>query len=243
MLFAQKKKIDDHIVETLLKGPISTLKLISRIEKIRPNTTKEAIYAALRKLNNQEVVVINKSVVSLNLQWVTSLEHYALRASTNYLHNISLPGYFTSLKEGESIKYEFKNLNLLDGFANHVIITLLQTTAREHCFIYDFHNWVIYGREESETILLQTLENKERLMLLAIGSNTTLDKSIARSIRDEHVQCHVLPKKLFKKDNYSFVVIEDYVLEIIVNQEVYKEINTFFETENSLTDMNKKRLK
>ena len=52
-----EKNIEELIIEILSRGIIKTIDLVENIKKIRPQTTKQAVYHALRKLKKEEVVV------------------------------------------------------------------------------------------------------------------------------------------------------------------------------------------
>ena len=60
------KTIEEHILSQLQVGALGTVQLLAKIEEVRAGTTKQAFYQALRKLKEEEVVIVRSKRVSLS---------------------------------------------------------------------------------------------------------------------------------------------------------------------------------
>lgn len=67
MSLVKPKNIEENLLFLLKRGPQKCLVLVTKIKEIRPQTTKQAVYAALRALNVDQSIVIAKGIASLNL--------------------------------------------------------------------------------------------------------------------------------------------------------------------------------
>ena len=217
--------------------------LIERIKKIRP-CTREGVYKALRKLTKEEIIVIHKSVTSLNLNWVARLSRFTAAVHHHYVTDIAFPGYFTQLSDGDKVQYYFKNPNLLNSYWTHALITLLQITPpHEHCFSYHPHHWFIIARPESEQALLQNFAENKKYLLLTVGDRLPFDKHVNSLISKEYVQYHMLGKQLFEKLNYYVNIIGDFVIEAWLDKNTEKKIERLYNTTAAVTPEKIERLR
>ena len=90
-----KQPIEQLTLKTLQKGTISTIKLIENIFALRPKTTKQGVYRVLRKLKNEEKIVIHGKFVSLNLHWIKNMNEFFSLAQFYYSPKVaSSDGFF-----------------------------------------------------------------------------------------------------------------------------------------------------
>src|SRR3989344_3819793 len=74
-LLAQKQSIEDLVAENLAKNPYSTgPQLVAMVNKTRENTTKQAVYTALKALMESEVVAKVGHTYFLSRVWLTKIE-------------------------------------------------------------------------------------------------------------------------------------------------------------------------
>ncbi|MEI6352892.1 MAG: hypothetical protein WCO35_03080 [Candidatus Nomurabacteria bacterium] len=225
-----KKPIEDLLLNILQKGPILISDLIYSLSKERGNTTKQGVYRVLRKLNNEEKIVINKKQVSLNLHFIKKMNNFFSLAQYFYISDLSNSNDFLWLQDSEKISYYFKNLNLLDAFWSHVFYMLNESiNIEEPVFFYMPHNWFYYVRQDTEEVILKDLQEKPRPVYLTIFNNSPLDKDSQISYRKNNIQCNIISKNFFDKKDFYFSVMGDYILETPVDLNIVKDINKFFE--------------
>ena len=188
MIAGKKNSIEDCILDILKNGSMTTVDLIEAIKKKRPKTTKQGVYQVLRNMTKEEIVLIHKKKVSLNIRWLNKLNEFSAIAQHYYFQTNFGIGQFLNLREGEKIKYTFKNLSLTDAFWNHALYMLLETVNKdENWFSYNHHSWFFLARPEEEKALMKTII-KTRQYLLTVGPNQAMDKIINREFDNNKSQ-------------------------------------------------------
>ncbi len=237
MLFSKKKSLEEYILDHLQHGPVVMLDLIEKIKQQRPGTTKQGVYAALRQLKKQEVVVIHKGTASLNVTWLTQIGRYIEVAQHHYFKDEISIGHFANLQNGERIQYSFQNPVLTDAFWNHAVFILIETTPSDTPFIaYDPHVWFYLAHPENELALVEFVATHKRQYLVVSGANTPLDKYPKTLLDGTHAQYHALHKPLFKKNNYYLNIIGDFLIEAWIDAQIAKKIDQFYQEHVKYTD-------
>ena len=231
------KKIEDIIISILIKGKRKSTPLLEEVRLLRRNTTKQGFYAILRKLRRNEVVLVYKGIVSLNVVWIKKIKNIFELADKKYLSDQES---FDALKleNGESMNYIFKNLNNLDIFWGHSQnIFINNSPITEPIYCYDPHYWLYLARNKSEKDLLNEIIKNKRQFLMNVGNTTFLDKFIKKDFHSKYVQYNY--KKIFNKNNYYITVIGEYITEVYFDKKISNEIDDFY---NKTTILNNKTI-
>ncbi|MEK7621988.1 MAG: hypothetical protein AAB415_02300, partial [Patescibacteria group bacterium] len=211
------------------KGTMPTIKLIESVSAIRPKTTKQGVYRVLRKLRDEEKIVIHGKEASLNLHWLKDRNEFFSLAQFYYLPKVASPDNFLNVREKDKIVYFFKNLNLLDSFWSHAFHMFAETISpKEPIFVYNPHEWFAYARQETEQTLLKTMAEKTRQVLITVAHNEPLDRELRKKFSGDLAQYHIADKKIFEKDNYYFNIFGDCLIEVFIDQVISKQIDEFF---------------
>jgi len=243
MPIQKKETIEQLVIDTLQKGAIATVDLILELHKVRPNTTKQGVYRVLRKLKNEEKVVIHGKLVSLNSNWITNMTEFFSLAQYYYSSKNSGANGFLNIQEKDKIIYHFNNLSLLDSFWSHAFNLLANiTSAKEPIFIYNPHEWFFYARPETEKTLVKVLHKKSRQVLITVSHDDPLDKNLKRNFNNDWTQYNITKKKISPNDNYYFNIIGDYLIEVSINTSITKKINDFFKKTETFNDTAKQKL-
>jgi hypothetical protein len=244
MFLYQKNTIANLVLKNLQTGPMVILNLIEKIKKQRPGTTKQGVYAALRLLNQEEMVVVHQRSASLNMTWITNMSHYLSLAEHYYFQPGLALGHFTNLKDGEKIKYFFKNPILTDTFWIHTLLILLEITAPgEPLFLYNPHCWFFMAHPDHEKTLVRLANAKKHLYLMTIGGKTYLDQITAHELDNTPNQYYMLNKPLFPKNNYYLNIIDNFIIEVWIDPIVANQIEKFYHSVKALTKDHIKTLK
>lgn len=243
-MFPFHNSLEQHLISLLQKGPLSTANLLSVVRKKRPGTTKQGMYAALRKLIKAEIVVKHKAQVSLNVTWLTKLDSFASLASHFYSSN-ARSGSFLDLADGDRISYEFKSANATDAFWIHVLLLLIEAYPEAVFLAYNPHCWFFLVRPESERTLRDVIIRKKSQYLVMVGGKRPLDRAIRKEFDGKRSQYAMRESPLFKKNNYYVNVIGDYVIEVWVDaahaeaiERLYRSAESFVpEVEDELRDI------
>ena len=84
MLFAKPTSLEELIITVLGEGPLKNTVIIAKVNELRPYTTKQAVYTALRNLKAEEIIVAHGMGVSLNVRWLGNMEKYLSTAKLKY---------------------------------------------------------------------------------------------------------------------------------------------------------------
>ncbi|MFW0837435.1 MAG: hypothetical protein ACKKL5_00335 [Candidatus Komeilibacteria bacterium] len=235
--------IQELVIKALQNKALTGQKLLQAIQKNRPDTTKQGLYKTLRQLKEEEKIVQHGKSFSLNLHWLKEQAEWFNLAKFHYSTPENDPGNFLNLKPGDKITYYFKNLRLLDIFWSHALHSLMLATKNSApVFVYNPHEWFTYARSESEQKLLQTARQQGRQILITIAKDYVLDKAMRHAFADKNVQYNINANVLKKGDNYYCNIIQDYLIEVWLDKNISKTIDTFFQTTTQLTADNKKQL-
>lgn len=227
-----KTEISSLIMETLSSGPISTIEIVSKIGKIRTDTTKQAVYAALRQLQKDGFIVIGNKTVSVTVTYLEKLRNYYQAASKN-----SIVENILGISEGEFMKFSFSNSLTLDQFWSDLQIQLIDSTPQQKPVIWlESHEFFVLGRKEVELDYLNTFKKKKRLLWIVNSGSTELDKEIKTKFfrSDELIQYSIVADKKIGA-NYYASIIGDYLMEGWLDKEFSDEVESIFLTHTSIT--------
>jgi len=223
------KRIEDYVLRYLQSGPILMLNLVKKIQNDRPKTTKQAVYAALRILKQNEQIITYKGMASLNLSWLNSMVNYFALAKSSYVKGDSSQGSFIDLENKEKIKYYFNNPTKADIFWTHALYLLMERSeAKEPIFIYNPHEWFLLARYDNENEIFKTAIRKGHRLLLTAGGNTFLDRYIKKHFDNDSSQYHSLEVSLFKEKNYYLNIVGDFLIEVWLDQNMSNKIENFY---------------
>lgn len=233
MSFIQPRTSEEVILHLLAKGPIKSTNLLSFVET-RIHVTKQAFYAALRKLKKEEAIVIYKGIASLNTAWVERMSDWFDTARTAYLSD-SAASSILGLKERESVSYTFADTKHLDTFWGHTQNILVnETPTTESVYSFDPHYWFYIVRKETERRLIDGIVGKGKQFLMTVGGVTPLDKVLKTEFSDDNRQYHM--ERVFDRKDYYVVVIGNYITEVVLDPKMVEEIEKIYTSYTELTE-------
>lgn len=235
--------IEQWLLQALQWGPRRIVGIIDELKDVRPGTTKQGVYAALRVLKKQEKVVLHRGRASLNSAWVSSMASFFSIAQKYYRDEDSGDGNFLHLQDGEKISYSFKDAVLTDAFWGHAFHLLVATEQpNTPVYLYNPHQWFLIAREKSEKELLSFVLKNKRQYLLTVGSSFPLDKHISSLFDGEQSQYYVRSASLFPKNNYYFNIIGDFIIEAWIDVDVANKVDDVYASSGAYTETIKKEL-
>ncbi len=244
MSLEKPKRIEEYILRYLQVEPILMLDLVKMVKNDRPNTTKQAVYAAIRVLKKSEQIITYKGTASLNLTWLNSMISYFSLAKYNYTKIKTNEGNFIDLEDKEKIKYYFNNPIKADIFWTHVLYMLIERSEeKEPLFLYNPHEWFLLVRAENEKKLFDTIIKKGHQVLLTAGSSLFLDRYLKKFFDNDLSQYHVKNEPLFKENNYYLNIIGDFLIEVWLDKKMSDKIEVFYKKTESWNDETLQELK
>jgi hypothetical protein len=232
MLISQKQDITDLIVETLATDPYqSGPVLVSSIQALRPKTTKQAVYTALKELLRSEIVAKVGSQYFLSRVWLQKMQQLFSQQTTQELQNDAI----FHLRDGESISYRFPSLMASDVYWAHVFDLLTDWIPKERpIIVWNPHEWFVLGRTHVEQSVFRQFQLKKKYALYAIQGTTALDRAFKKDWVNSHVSIHVGDDNNFPT-HYYVNVFDDFILEVFVDKQVAAAIEDFYENTKTLS--------
>ena len=237
MSINKPKRIEDYILLHLREKPVLMLDLIHKIQQDRPKTTKQAVYAALRVLKQNEQIVTYKGMAALNLTWLNTMENYFNLAKHNYSEGNFDQGNFLDLNDKEKIKYYFQNSVKADIFWTHAIYLLMaKAKPNEPIFLYNPHEWFLLARNENELGFFQEATRASHQICLTSGHATFLDKYVRKYFNNDSSQYNVKTDPVFKKNNYYLNIIGKFLIEAWLDEKVANNLEQLYQNTLSWND-------
>jgi len=238
------KRIEEYILKHLQDGPMLMLDLVKVLKKDRPNTTKQAVYAALRGLKKSEQILTYKGMASINLIWLNSMVDYFDLAKRNYVKGGDNQGDFINLEDKEKIKYYFQSPIKADVFWTHALYLLVERSRDgEPVYLYNPHEWFLLARNENEKNVFKTITEKGHRLLLTVGNNTFLDRYIKKYFDNNFSQYHIKDKPLFAESNYYLNIVGDFLIEVWMDKKITDKIDKYYQEIKSWDEESNGRLK
>lgn len=215
MLFSSSSDTEDLIVENLLAGESTAKQLHQKI--IEESTVSlQAIYNALGKLIEAEVVTKAGKRVSISKEWLQKFNRSISTGST-------LP----PLKEGESITYSFHSFSRQDVFWKHLVLSAQEVNPNFPIFFYDPHEMFVYLRPDSQKEYLFNFEKSKRHAFMTIGGKTKLDHVYLSQWTSQYFQIDLNPS-FSDKRNVHLSIIGDYLVETIISLDAAEEVDKLY---------------
>jgi len=237
MLLGKENSIESLICTLLQQGAIDTASLIAEIRELRPKTTKQGVYAALRQLRREEIVVLHNKKASFNVRWLKQMDQFIKSAEQNYIESDFGRDNFLNLKDGEKISYFFSNPIDTDNFWGHALVILGESSvpSSEPAYLYNPHEWFLIARRESERECFDIITKKRRLLLTS-GAKTPLDRAVAIEFDGDRGQYHMLDTPLFPKNNYYLNIVGDFIIEVWIDSSIAAQIESLYRETEKLGD-------
>jgi hypothetical protein len=237
------KTVEDHLLLLLQKGSLGTADLLAKMQENRPGTTKQALYQTLRKLKNDETVILRSKKVSLSHVWINKMANYFATVQRHYGFNDQPGEDFLMLTDGEKVSYTFATPAHTDMFWGHAFGILTDNTKEGGAIcIYNPHEWFMVARHETERVLFDEIKNEGKKLYLLCGNKDPLDAHIANEFDGEflHYYMHAVP--LFPKNNYYLNIFDDFIIEAWLDPNVGNQIDSFYKQTMSFNDSVREKL-
>ena len=228
MSLDKPKRIEEYILKHLQTGPLLMLDLVNLLKKDRPNTTKQAVYAAIRELKKSEQVLTYKGMASINLTWLNSMVNYFNLTKHNYVKG-GEQGNFIDLEDKEKIKYYFQNPIKADVFWTHVLYLLGETsTSKKPFYFYNPHEWFLLIRNENEQKYFNSIARNGHPAFVTVGGADYLDHYVRKYFDNNLKQYNVREKPMFKDNNYYLNIIDDFLIEVWLDKKMADQLDVFY---------------
>lgn len=222
-------EIEEYIVKLLSQSTYRTTVLLEEVQK-QHAISKQAFYAALRRLKKAQIIFINQKIVQLNTLWVEMLINFTKDVAHTYEEEYRMESKYLNLEPGERVTYSFKSIEEADIFWNHAVLLLVkQHDVHKPVCVYNPHQWFLYARHETEKLTWQSLAEKGVLLICALGGKTETDKKTVQEMNSWHtnVKASLTEKELVPNNRY-INIYGDIIIEMRIPLATTEKIGTWF---------------
>lgn len=225
------RNLTDLILEELKNGPKKSVYLIKSLQHIRPGTTKQAVYASLRNLKQEEKIAVHGKHVSLSRIWISKMTKLFSSAGRAYASSAITDEGFLNLEPGDHISYTFKNPVTADVFWAHAFDLLADITLKnEPIYIWNPHEWFFLAHHDSERALFDRIIESGKQIFVICGNKDPLDRYVANEFDGEMSQYYLADEKIFTRPNYYVNVFGSYILEGVMDEKTTHRLDDFYKT-------------
>ncbi len=236
MSLIQPRRIEEYLLRALKAGPRTCLALVRDVQISRPDTTKQAVYAALRSLKQEEQIIIVKGTASLNIVWINRMTGFLDTARQSYQSG-STREDFLELGDGDRIAYSFRDAHKADVFWTHAFYLLLDKLAPgEPVFLYNPHEWFLLARSDNEQAVITATIESGHPFLVTASARTFLDKRVTGCFDGTMSQYHMLDKPLYPNDRYYLNLFGDFLIEAWIDTDVVEKVDRLYRTTRGWDD-------
>ncbi|MCA9351160.1 hypothetical protein KC929_00085 [Patescibacteria group bacterium] len=241
MIFGEKTRTEDAVIEALDKQPESGPDLLRVVQEIfKPSLSKQGLYSVLRNLQKSEVITKTKNHYGLNRVWLQKIRKFSER----HIHKSESVDEANVLdfEDGDSVTYRFKNPFLMDVTWGHLYDILYEANPTHQVMLnYHPHEWLMLSRPETERYWLNRFKEDKKMLLFTISGNSALDKKFQKDWSSEYVKINIGESYDLKSNQYLSVV-GDYIFEITTDPLFEERVNKFFKENDYLDESAQKQI-
>ena len=238
MIFGNKTRIEEYIVEILDSSPLGGSDLLEKIVESYGPTTKQSVYKALRKLVEDEILTKQGTYYSLNRYWLQKIRQFSQRHIAEP-ESVDISNIL-SFEDGDSVAYVFKSPFLMDIVWAHLYDILYEANPTHYVMLnYHPHEWLALSRPDTEKYWLSRFSQDKKMMFFSIGGTTFLDKKFKKENSSEYIEINLGESYNLKPNDY-LAVVGDYVFEITTDERFEKTVHEFFKNSSGGNEVDQK---
>ena len=231
--------ISSEIISKLTTGSCNSAELVLEVAKIC-QCSIQSVYAVLRKLRKESVVILHKKILTLNIVWIEEQSHLIQQARATYIDSSEGNAfYFGTLEEGDRLTYQFKNPVLLDEMWGHLFLLLIkQVSVGTPIMIYNPHSWFPIVRYASERTIFESLFDNGNKAYFSFAGKEELDRDVCKQFVAPIGHSFSIGVDVGLKKGTYLNVIGDYIIEVDIDEAVAEEIDAYFTKYASIESAN-----
>ncbi|MFH1192560.1 MAG: hypothetical protein V1655_03740 [bacterium] len=246
------------VIDLLSKKPrLTTGELYDfYIAKAKKKITIQGFYKLIRQMLDRRILVKEATHLSLDSFWINDLLNLAETVKQNYLEN-KIGAANIILEEGESKIFDFENIMAMDNFWCHSLNTVINFYLKnEHKdkngYSRNFYSLFQIARTISENILAGAYQSVDAQWYMASGSQTFLNKLVAKIIEVENYHQFIYDFEKFKNEqakkgniiekNYWITVVGDFIFEARIPKYIFEIVDKIYNEVNSISEYNAKQI-
>ncbi len=256
------------VIDILSKKPrLTTSELYDfYVVKKTKKITIQGFYKLIRQMLNRRILVKEGAHLSIDSFWINNLLNLTETVKQNYLKNKNSAANII-LEKGESKTFDFENIMAMDNFWCHGLNTIINFYNGEkhkdkNGYSRNFYSLFQIARTTSENILAGAYQSVDAHWYMASGSQSFLNKLVAKIIEVENYHHFIYDFDKFKKEqdaklqktgglaeqkniaekNYWVTTIGDFIFEAKIPKYIFEIIEKIYQDVNSLSEYDSNKI-
>jgi len=228
MILQEKPKLEERIIELLMKQPnITAAHLHRTINEHAADYSIQAIYKELRKLHSVGVIAKHGPRFALRIPWVLNVAALVEEMKQHYVDEQQFDHLL--LAPGKKKIWHFTNLNILNNFWSQVLLVVINQAKDKRIYGYSPHPWYHLLQTEQEDQYIQSLRHSGARLYLMMGGRTFLDKWATKYWPKSVVEYSFAESPYEQNRGWYFDLIDDYLVSVKLDATTIKAIETLYE--------------
>ncbi len=240
MLMTPHQTFDELIIQELSRSPhLSLENLIRSINpKLKQEITLQAWYKALRRLQNQGVIIKQAKRYTLNVSWLVQVLKWTHTLRRTYIDQVKEKVIQLPTREKQKIRFRFPDLLALNSFWAHILVHIGSlSSGGKVVYAYNPHFWFYLAHGAVERQYNQSMKTHKVKTKIIIGAATFLDRWNAQFFAPKIIEHWLSPNPLYPEQHKYFNYLSGYFLEIQINKKMAQKIDHLFKRINSLAEI------
>ena len=229
--------LQSAIIETLVtKFPLTIEQLHQQINKTYGiEVSRQNLYRTASQLLAAQLLVREKSALSLNRIWVSHALSLGEQLKRNYFGSDSQPKKFP--KENSSKEFKAGSLAQLDPLWTDMLVELSENTRSQSLYAYNSHPWYSIGMRDTEQRVFEGLVSRGAEIHMLYGNETFLDQFGLRLINFPGFHAYCCQNSGFPSEGYALWVGGAYIVEVIFPTLINRQFKVFFDSVRSVEQL------
>lgn len=184
------------------------------------------LYKTLWQLEKEQIIIRQHNTVALNTLRIKKTGDYITKAKTIYFQdNVA----FSQLQDGQRREFSADNLLDLDAIWNNIFTQLQAHNASNEIACYHSHPYFILGNFAWRSALIEQIIDSNQKLSILYGNETCLDNYGVQLVRLQGAHATCSRKTPFLPEGYNIHIIGDYILELILPDNLTQHLKIFFD--------------
>ncbi len=217
------------------------------LQKNKKKVTIQALYALIRRMIDQRILVKEGQALLIDASWVAALMKFTDTVQATYLSN-EATGANTILRPGEKRDIVFENVMAMDNFWTNALIIALYRTKEDNSisdrnvYGYNYHSWFQIARTAQEQSLAEAYEQAGMGYYILSGSNLFLDKAVVDSIETEGFRYQTIKPNAMLGVNYYIAIIGNIIFEMSLPQYIHELMENIYKKTKNITGFDRQEI-
>lgn len=189
------------------------------------------LYKILWQLEKEQIIIREHNTIALNTLRIKKTSDYINKAKNIYLQeNVA----FSQLQDGQRREFSANSLIDLDAIWNNIFTQLQNNNTISDIAFYQSHPYFILGHFSSRSSLIEQIISSQQTLSILYGNEWCLDNYGVQLVRLQWAQATCSSKTPFLSEGYNIHIIGNYILELLLPDNVTQHLKIFFDNVTSV---------